>query len=55
MGKNISLMEISKVVPTICRDFDFEFTQLGDEGVKCHTMWFVKQLNLGCRVSRRQS
>ncbi|KAJ5377210.1 uncharacterized protein N7496_004619 [Penicillium cataractarum] len=52
IGKNISLMEIGKLIPELIRRFDFE---LVDEGVPLDTqnVWFVKQTNIQCRVRLR--
>ena len=58
IGKNISLLEINKVVPILIRDYDFEF--FAEDGSaetgqylagKCRL--FVKPAHLYARVSRR--
>lgn len=52
IGKNISLLEIYKIVPQIVRSFDF---QLGSEDEwKTSCFWFVKQEVLRVRVLRRE-
>ncbi|KAK5037278.1 hypothetical protein LTR13_005084 [Exophiala sideris] len=53
LGKNISLMEMSKLVPQIFRTFDFD---LIDQKKPWHTVnwWLVKQTGLLCRVRSRK-
>lgn len=43
IGKNISLLEISKVIPTLFRQFDFEFdfSSMPDGKWKTSNAWFV--------------
>ena len=53
IGKNISLMEISKVIPMLIRDFDISFLDLDKIGLQTENNWFVKQKGLECRVLRR--
>ncbi|KAH7081133.1 pisatin demethylase [Paraphoma chrysanthemicola] len=57
LGKNISLLEMSKVVPQIVRRFDFEMVrrdELGDESeYKWKTYWFTKQ-DFKCIVRERK-
>jgi cytochrome P450 len=52
IGKNISLLEISKLIPQLVTKFDI---RLANENAKleCQNVWFVKQTNLMCRVSER--
>ncbi|KAH8721512.1 pisatin demethylase [Phaeosphaeriaceae sp. PMI808] len=50
LGKNISLLEMKKVIPEIVRRFDFEIVQ-GDE-YKWKTYWFSKQ-SFKCIVKTR--
>ncbi|KAI1611809.1 cytochrome P450 oxidoreductase [Exophiala viscosa] len=54
LGKNISLMEMSKLVPEIFRIFDFD---LVDRKKPWHTVnwWLVKQTGLLCRVRVRKN
>jgi len=40
IGKNISLLEISKVVPQLYRQFDFELDE--DHNYTKDCVWFVK-------------
>lgn len=55
MGKNISLLEMSKLIPTIVRKFDFQLSDaLVDREWKTSSRWFVKQLNLEVKVMLRQ-
>jgi cytochrome P450 len=54
IGKNISLLEMSKLVPQLLRRFDFEL----DEGVPRDRLaalnrWFVKQLGFRGRIYAR--
>lgn len=54
IGKNISLLEISKLIPQLVRGFDFELVGCegrgeGDE-LQCLNRWFVKQMNFKGRV-----
>lgn len=53
LGKNISLLEMSKLVPQVLRRFEFELAELGREW-KLHCFWFVRQTGLACRVRRRE-
>lgn len=52
IGKNISLLEIYKLVPTFLMRFDVEFDEPGREW-KLHNAWFVKQLNFYVRFRQR--
>ncbi|GIZ40796.1 hypothetical protein CKM354_000412000 [Cercospora kikuchii] len=52
LGKNISLLEMSKLVPQLYRQFDFELTDPEKEW-ELHDYWFVKQTGLMCKVKRR--
>ncbi|KAF2267775.1 cytochrome P450 [Lojkania enalia] len=54
IGKNISLMEISVLVPALVRKFDFELVDPGVE-LQCENIWFVKQKNVFCKVRMRDS
>lgn len=53
MGKNISLLEIGKVIPQLIRRFDFELEEPQKE-LHCLNYWFVRQTNLRCRLSVRR-
>ncbi len=54
LGKNISLMEMSKLIPQILRDFDLV---LADPEIPWKTVnwWLVKQTGLLCKVRKRSS
>ncbi|EAS33898.3 cytochrome P450 oxidoreductase [Coccidioides immitis RS] len=52
LGKNISLLEMSKLVPQLVRNFDFELVNPEKE-LATRNMWFVKQMDFFCRVSSR--
>jgi cytochrome P450 len=56
IGKNISLMEMYKVLPQIVRKFDFEILTDGKPGAgyKWKTLWFAKP-ELNCVVKDRAS
>ncbi|KAF2196197.1 cytochrome P450 [Delitschia confertaspora ATCC 74209] len=53
VGKNISLMEISVLVPNLIRRFEFELVR-PEDGLECYSNWFVKHQNVLCRVSERK-
>lgn len=53
VGKNISLMEMAKVIPQIVRNFDLELTYPKREW-KTTNHWFVKQTEFIVNVSRRK-
>lgn len=52
IGKNISLLEIYKIVPQIMRSFDFQLLSEDEWETRC--FWFVKQRGLRVRVLRRE-
>lgn len=53
VGRNISLLEMSKLVPQLIREFDIDLEQPGEKWQTVNT-WFVKQKNIGCRIKRKQ-
>ena len=54
IGKNISLLEMSKLVPQLVRKFDFQLgEELEKEGLKSCNRWFVKQMNFEGKVFAR--
>ncbi|KAJ3958239.1 hypothetical protein N0V92_005166 [Colletotrichum tropicale] len=58
IGKNVSILEISKLIPRIIRDFDFKLE--GDaaapgETWKTHKAWFVKPQGFRVSVKSRKS
>jgi len=54
IGKNISLMELGKVIPMLIQEFDFELVN-PDADCKTRNIWFVKQQNFLCRVFQRHN
>ncbi|PNS18763.1 Isotrichodermin C-15 hydroxylase [Sphaceloma murrayae] len=51
IGKNISLLEIGKVVPELVRRFDFELVR---QELRTENNWFVKQMDFEVRVKVRK-
>ncbi|KAI8669749.1 hypothetical protein NCS57_00791000 [Fusarium keratoplasticum] len=51
IGKNISLLEMNKLVPVLVREFDF--VAYDPSKVTHEDYWLVKQRNMMCKVSRR--
>ncbi|PMD33301.1 cytochrome P450 family protein [Hyaloscypha variabilis F] len=54
IGKNISLLEMTKLIPQLVRNFDFELAEPGADW-KTVNVWFVKQTNFNCRIKLRTS
>lgn len=55
IGKNISLLEMSKLVPQLIRNFDMVLDEnLEKEGLISLNRWFVKQQNFKGRVFLRR-
>ena len=52
IGKNISLLEVYKLIPTLIRRYRFEFVRGGQEW-KTHNAFFVHQTGLDLRLWRR--
>ncbi|KAH9204679.1 cytochrome P450 [Leptodontidium sp. 2 PMI_412] len=52
LGKNISLLEISKVIPTLVRNYDFEPGALGQK-LQTDNCWFIKPHGFKCRIRKR--
>ncbi|KAL8995750.1 MAG: hypothetical protein Q9169_004578 [Polycauliona sp. 2 TL-2023] len=52
IGKNISLLEIYKLVPTLLRRFDV-FLAHPNQEVKLHNAWFVRQLDFNVMFRTR--
>lgn len=46
-------MEIGKLIPELIRRFDFELVD-PESPVNTHNTWFVKQLDIQCRVQLRE-
>ncbi|KAF4333077.1 cytochrome P450 monooxygenase oxidoreductase [Fusarium beomiforme] len=56
LGKNISLMELSKAVPQIVRHFDFvPHTKSGEPEYVTENVWFVKIRDFYCKVYSRSA
>lgn len=57
IGKNISLLEISKVIPHMVRRFDVAFADEGaaERGLDARCTWFVKQSGLVVKISDRKA
>lgn len=53
IGRNISLLEMNKVVPELLRRYDFKMADPQVERLDSLNRWFVKQHNLKVRVSKR--
>jgi cytochrome P450 len=53
IGKNISLMEMAKVIPQIIRNFELELVNPKEEWTT-RNRWFVKQTNFFVNVSQRK-
>ncbi|QGI65311.1 hypothetical protein CEK26_009260 [Fusarium fujikuroi] len=54
IGKNISLMEMGKLIPQLFRHFDIEWASEQSEW-HLHAAWFWKQSELFVRLKRRQA
>jgi cytochrome P450 len=54
LGKNVSHLEMSKLVPQVLRRFEFELKDPDKEWI-LEDYWFVQQRGLVCRVKRRGS
>ncbi|KAG8628055.1 hypothetical protein KVT40_003928 [Elsinoe batatas] len=57
VGKNISLLEIGKLIPELVARFDYELVgEVAREGgLRTENNWFVKQTNLKVRVRPRKA
>ncbi|KAL0937232.1 cytochrome p450 pisatin [Colletotrichum truncatum] len=51
IGKNISLLEISKTIPRVVQNFDF--TLENQDEMDCDGFWFVKPRDFRCLVRKR--
>lgn len=54
IGKNISLLEMQKLIPRVIRDFDLEIAIPGDKTWSTKNRWFVKPQDFQVRVARRK-
>lgn len=52
IGKNISLMEMQKVVPQLLREFDIELHH-PERDWETKNVWFLQQGELVCDIRRR--
>ncbi|KAH6684786.1 cytochrome P450 oxidoreductase [Halenospora varia] len=52
LGKNISLLELAKVVPEIVQNYDVE-PEIPDQVLRTENVWFVKQKDYPCRIRSR--
>lgn len=52
LGKNVSLLEMSKLVPQLLRDYQIKLSN-PEADWTLTDYWFVKQSNLFCRFKRR--
>ncbi|KAL1876477.1 hypothetical protein Daus18300_002721 [Diaporthe australafricana] len=53
LGKNISMMEMCKLIPQLVRKFDFKLVDPSAQ-LKTFNVWFVKQADLMVTVSERK-
>ncbi|KAH7024061.1 putative cytochrome P450 oxidoreductase [Ilyonectria destructans] len=54
IGKNISLLEMGKLVPTLVRKYDMEIVSYhGDGTMDSVNRWFVKPVGFNVRIKRR--
>lgn len=51
IGRHISTLEMSKLIPQIIHDFDFELYD--NRGWKTRNWWFVKAMGFKVRVKAR--
>jgi len=54
IGKNISLLEMAKLIPQLLRNFDIELAN-PDKEWKTTNKWFVKQGGFFCKVRLRSA
>ena len=52
IGKNISLMEMSKLIPQVVRRFELQLERPNEEW-QSKNVWFVKQKDFICKISIR--
>ena len=53
LGKNLTIMELSKIVPELLLKYDFVFEDEGKEWVVFND-WFIEQRGFNVRVCKRQ-
>ena len=54
IGKNISIMEMGKLVPQVLRQFDLEWAAK-EKHWHVHNYWFARQTGLLVRMRHRKS
>ncbi|TVY12611.1 Pisatin demethylase [Lachnellula arida] len=55
IGKNVSLLEMSKLIPQLIRTFDFQLEEsLLGRGWQTENRWFVKQMDFRGSISKRK-
>ena len=55
LGKNISLLEICKLIPMLVLEYDFELAGGRDAEWTLLNDWFVRQRDYRVRISRRRN
>ncbi|CAG8138182.1 unnamed protein product [Penicillium salamii] len=53
IGKNISLLEMAKLIPILVRDFDFELSQTVQRSWTTRARWFVKPMDFEVKIRER--
>lgn len=53
IGKNISLLEMTKLIPLLVHRFDFQLVRPG-QPLKTSNNWFVKQMDFECTLQVRK-
>jgi cytochrome P450 len=51
LGKNISLLEMGKLIPVLVRDYDFDIQGEGD--LEARNRWFVKPVDFWIKVTKK--
>ena len=54
LGKNISLLEIYKLVPSFLRHFDVKLAR-PDQNWRTHNAWFVRQLDFDVNIEKKSN
>ncbi|GLA51276.1 hypothetical protein AnigIFM63604_007628 [Aspergillus niger] len=54
IGKNISLLEMNKLIPLVVREYDVEILGNG-QGIKTCNHWFVKPVDFMVRISKSKN
>lgn len=53
IGKNISYLEVYKLIPSLLRTYEIAFAEPGCPGWRVENRWFVNQTGLNVRLKRR--